>query len=259
MSARKPSPSKKRSQRVVQSTSKVKAAYRFEMRKNSKILFIVLAVLIGIGFLIQGIVWFNQYNEATDGQKKIEAYLEEKYDQDFVVERPTHEGYGFAIEGVLKAVAYPSRDPDLRFRAEISSGYTRDDYITVLWTDDATRYAAPIIEQIYGRNADYDVRVSTPTGNKAKTLDLSLKDALASSSVALTVTIRNENEIDPAEKRVIAERVYTLGQKLQQNGTPIFYIYYYGGQTSILSYSHTKKGASAGSVDELIRNIKGVR
>ena len=226
--------------------------------QSLKIIFSIITVIMIIGLAIYCAVAFNHHNEAISAQKRIETYLENKYGQDFIVEKPVRTGYGFAVEGSLKATAYPVSNPDVRFDAVETTGYTRDKYISVLWDRDAQGYTAPFVYQVYGEGTKFYAEVSTPTGDEPFKVT-SLKEALANSTVALTVSIRTNDPILTEDKHLIAEKVYSLGQTLNKSGVPIFYIYYYGGKESNLTYSQTKNGASAQNIDELVSNIKGVK
>lgn len=51
----------------------------------------------------------------------MKEYLQNKYRQEFVVEKPEHKGGGLAVEGHFDAVAYPKDDSALKFVVNKSS------------------------------------------------------------------------------------------------------------------------------------------
>lgn len=238
MPAKKPSTSKKPVKRASQ--SKAKAAYRYEMKKNLKILFIVLTAIIGVGFIIQGIVWFNGNNEAVAGQKTIESYLEKKYNQDFVVEKPVHEGYGFAIEGVLKAVAYPKDRPYLKFSATTSSLTNSDEYPDAFWKEQARDYMKPIITTAFGYTPEYTVRVVVYR-SKTNTVEGDLPpftDALMKykSQMGIILTVLSREEIDKLSKLHVAQRTHTIAEEVKKTGVSYVSLEYNGANGGGLRY-----------------------
>ncbi len=226
MPVKKPSTSRKCTKRPSKPTPKAKAAYRSEMSKNFKILFIVIAAIIGIGLLVQGVWWFNQYNETVDGQKKIEAYLEEKYDQDFVVERPTHIGYGFAIEGVLESVAYPKDNPSLKFFATTNSRGNSDEYPDAVWTQEETASVESFLKTVFGTVPDFDFTINANaavTGKiKGRVPNFEGIRASQRENLAYVIHVKVNDEFNTKTEQQHFDRVVDLAKyvKAQNVGKP---------------------------------------
>ncbi|MBF1033763.1 MAG: hypothetical protein HXL02_03285, partial [Candidatus Nanosynbacter sp.] len=59
--------------------------------------------------------------DVANAQADMKEYLQNKYRQEFVVEKPEHKGGGLAVEGHFDAVAYPKDDSALKFVVNKSS------------------------------------------------------------------------------------------------------------------------------------------
>ena len=64
----------------------------------------------------------------------MKEYLQNKYRQEFVVEKPEHKGGGLAVEGHFDAVAYPKDDSALKFVVNKSSSGIWDGYADKVWS-----------------------------------------------------------------------------------------------------------------------------
>lgn len=74
----------------------------------------------------------------TPEQKKMQTYLEEKYGEEFVVERPEYKNGGFGVEGIWVAHAYPKSDNQLKFMIDSNSYGTSDQYVAAIWSREET-------------------------------------------------------------------------------------------------------------------------
>lgn len=93
---------------------------------------VVIPVVIVLA--IAGVFYVKNQIEASVAQSEMKSYLEDKYGQEFVVERPKREGSGLGVEGTLAARAYPTDDSDLRFLVQSSSAGTEDYYLSSVWS-----------------------------------------------------------------------------------------------------------------------------
>lgn len=241
MPVKKPSTSKENSKKTSQASPKAKAVYRSEMKKNFRILFVALAVIVGAFFVIGGIIWLQGYNDELKGQKTIESYLEQKYDQDFIVEKPIHKGYGFAIEGVLEAIAYPKSDPELKFIATTNSRGSSDEYPGAFWRKQAHDYLNTYVTKAFDYTPEYTVRVVTyvAKGNEIKGHLPSFTEALAKykSQIGLTIEVTSRETISTADRALVARRTHEIAEGIKNIGVAYTSVEYFGANGGGLSYS----------------------
>ena len=100
------------------------------------VLIVVIAVVIG-GFYIK----FQL--EVSSAQTSMKEYLHNKYNQEFIVEKPEYNGGGLAVEGHFDAVAYPKDDKTIRFTVMSSSSGVSDGYAGAVWTGEERRRLQP--------------------------------------------------------------------------------------------------------------------
>ncbi|GIN89429.1 hypothetical protein J22TS1_04800 [Siminovitchia terrae] len=116
--------------------------------KIGKKLFIVLPVVIVAGlaaWLISAFYGLPWKEKAVAG--KLESYLEEKYEQDFILKESF---YNFK-DGSYGAWFYPEANPKLEFHAVEGFGeYTYvDNYPEILWARQLKEAVKPIVKDIY--------------------------------------------------------------------------------------------------------------
>ena len=256
MPTKKPS-ARKRNAKPSKSEQKAKAAYRAEIRKNFKILFIVLAVIAGICFSIQCVVWFNMHNEAIAGQKRLESYLEKKYNKGFVVEKPVHKGYGFGIEGSLVSVAYPEDNSNLKFKAWTSSLGSNDKYPEVLWKQQARDYLKPAVIEAFGYTPEFTVELFTANTEAPiirGTLPPGFSDALSeySDGISIVLTVLSQEDIS-ANETLAARRVYDLVKVLEKMNLFSFSVDY---QDSAGKEYDDENRDIVGSVEDILNSMK---
>ena len=97
----------------------------------------------------------------TKEQAAMEQYLEEKYGQEFNVEKPKYEGGGFGVDGTWEATASPVTDKTLIFRVGATKNldYFSDQYVAAIWSREQAEKAQPAIKAIYGDNSGTKVTV----------------------------------------------------------------------------------------------------
>lgn len=210
------------------------------MKKNFKILFVVLVTITGLVIITQAIVWFQAYNEEIKGQKTVESYLEEKYGQDFVVEKPIHKGYGFAVEGVLEAIAYPKDKPDLKFTATTNSQGSDDEYPGAFWQQQAYTYVKPIIEKVFEYVPEYTIQIiiypSRDNPIKGALPDFSEALIKYQPQMGLLLTVMSRERIDISSKTLVAQRTHGIAENLKKLGVTYVSVDYRGPSGGGLSY-----------------------
>jgi len=107
------------------------------------------------------IISFTQGGTMTKEQAAMERYLEEKYRQEFVVEKPKYTHGGFGVDGIWVATAHPKNDPSLVFDMDGVKDLSKiyDQYIAALWSKEQTQRIQPEVEKIYGKDTTTKVTV----------------------------------------------------------------------------------------------------
>lgn len=147
--------------------------------------FIIAVVIFAIGFII------TLYNSGgiTLGQRaKFEEYLNNKYSQEFVVEKVRVSGAGLGVKGSWRAHAYPKSDPTIRFEIRRSQTTGKIDYETFLqtsWTKQGLEEVETFLNKEFPEREYYSLRISpgntpdSPFYGLVRGKTLSLRDALA--------------------------------------------------------------------------------
>lgn len=111
----------------------------------------LVAVLIVVAALY-GVQLSHDINKTTALQKSMEAYLEDKYNKDFVVGRPRLEGAGLGIDGEYRATAHPEGDTSLIFnvgRAQKEEVFS-DGYTGKVWEREERPRVESFLRGLYG-------------------------------------------------------------------------------------------------------------
>ena len=114
-----------------------------ELNNNTKLSFrtillrgilYVIIIPTAVMFLLVGGFYLKADIEANQAQATMKTYLQNKYNEEFIVEKPERKSSGLGVEGVLAANAYPIRDPHIRFSVNTSSNGNQDNYPGVIWS-----------------------------------------------------------------------------------------------------------------------------
>ena len=116
-----------------------------ELNNNTKLSFrtillrsilYVIIIPTAVIFLLVGGFYLKADIEASQAQATMKTYLQNKYNEAFIVEKPERKSSGLGVEGVLvlAANAYPIRDPHIRFSVNTSSNGNQDNYPGVIWS-----------------------------------------------------------------------------------------------------------------------------
>ncbi len=117
---------------------------------TSKYIFIGLAALVVLGGLMW---WLPKKGEVMDIQKNMETYLEDKYNKDFVVEKPELTGAGLAVTGSWRADAHPADDKSLAFRVsrdQVDESRFFDTYTGAVWEREERPRVEAVLKELYG-------------------------------------------------------------------------------------------------------------
>lgn len=92
----------------------------------------------------------------TKEQTAMERYLEKKYGQEFVVDKPKYTNSGFGVDGIWVTTAHPKDDPSLVFDMDGVKDLSKiyDQYIAALWSKEQTQVIRPDVMKLYGKDAN---------------------------------------------------------------------------------------------------------
>lgn len=187
----------------------------------------VLAVLVIVVTLAVNIT------QKISAQNQIEAYLEDKYQADFIVSLPTREANGFGVEGYFQSEVFPEGRSDLTFQARTSSGGTSDNYPTALWKEQEKPLLESQLKEIFGYLPPYDLEIhSMNTFNDrisgSDIPSISEVGAMYPGELPYTLRIKSETPFNGAFKDESAEKLLKVIEYARsKNGSlTIQFIYY---------------------------------
>lgn len=180
------------------------------------VLIIVIAVVIG-GFYIK----FQL--EVSSAQAGMKEYLHNKYNQEFIVEKPEYKGGGFVVEGHFDAVAYPKDDRTIRFTVMSSSSGVSDGYAGAVWTSEERRRLQPVINKVFGNGVQCEIDIRSSMSIQTRNINISGKIPLFNDAVDkygkqipynLTVSELSNRNLSTKEKIVVVDKLLILADKL---------------------------------------------
>ena len=180
------------------------------------VLIVVIAVVIG-GFYIK----FQL--EVSSAQTSMKEYLHNKYNQEFIVEKPEYNGGGFAVEGHFDAVAYPKDDKTIRFTVMSSSSGVSDGYAGAVWTGEERRRLQPVINKVFGNGVQYEIDIRSSMSIQTRNINISGKVPLFNDAVdkygkqipySLTVSELSNRNLSTKEKIAAVDKLLILADKL---------------------------------------------
>lgn len=137
--------------------------------------------------------------EMSAEQKKMEAYLEEKYGQEFVVEDISPNDRGLGNDEVYSGLAFPVSNPSLHFPVSWNNTSKHDKYIASLLSAEGNNEIRKIITQkIYSNNFIITNVGIEPIGSLENITDTSikLKDIREKNPDNLELHLRLSSEMD---------------------------------------------------------------
>ena len=125
--------------------------------KPRKVLLLFVTPLILVTMIIGGF-YIKFQLDVTNAQADMKEYLQNKYRQEFVVERPEYKHGGFGVNGIWMSQAYLVSNPKLKF--DIDCSYLNpsdcsDQYIAAIWSVQASRELESIIKEVNASSNGY--------------------------------------------------------------------------------------------------------
>ena len=113
-------------------------------------LLIILCSLVALIVAIAIVLHIKNENKISNAQNGMSEYLNNKYKEDFKVERPEYKHGGFGVNGIWMSQAYLVSNPKLKF--DIDCSYLNpsdcsDQYIAAIWSIQASEELKPVIAQ----------------------------------------------------------------------------------------------------------------
>lgn len=155
--------SKQSASRAKQSNAKKSPAKQSQQKKTttkhpfiaalSKIIIIGLLIIVipwvGIPLTLSVIFNITEQSQSKGVQEQMVQSLQERYHEEFIVEKPKLKGASIDTRGVWEATAYPTKNKEYvitveKGDSEDSKPY--DNYITIVWSKAATRQIQPMIQ-----------------------------------------------------------------------------------------------------------------
>mgnify|MGYP001036448846 CR=1 FL=1 len=216
-----------------------------------------LRIAVGVILLIIGLFvwWFFGGGITMSNQREMEAYLESKYNKDFVVERPQWKGSGIGVRGTLSADAYPSDDKSIRFIVSQGSSDTWDSYPSTVWETEERPKVKAKLATIFPETQDFDLDMG------ARELEMTMKGP---------VPEFEDFSKDHKEDIVYVLRINTptLSQEQVENYAPAFVNYlaqknaqvtlgiYFNDKGIVMQPSEvTEFAANPGSLNQYIKSL----
>ncbi|MEW9052519.1 MAG: hypothetical protein AB2392_15265 [Neobacillus sp.] len=176
------------------------------MKKVFKIVMLFFVLLLGVFMLLKTIASFQ-----------MTRYLEDKYDQEFVVDKKR---YDF-INGKFYIVVHPKIDPSLSFRTMDGYGDFKyvDYYLEELWVKQVEKDYSPFITKYFPDFKRFNAKTVYGTGmEQVSSGDIpNYKDARPT----LSLVIRFDQEADERINEEFYQKVFLLVQKIQKDQSKI--------------------------------------
>ena len=155
--------SKQSASRAKQSNAKKSLAKQPQQKKTTtkhpfiaalvKVILIGLLIIIipwvGIPLTLSVIFNITEQSQSKGVQEQMVQSLQERYHEEFIVEKPKLKGASIDTRGVWEATAYPTKNKEYvitveKGDSEDSKPY--DNYITIVWSKAATKQIQPMIQ-----------------------------------------------------------------------------------------------------------------
>lgn len=119
---------------------------------------IALCSLVILIVAIAIVLHIKNENKISNTQNGMSEYLNNKYKEDFKVERPEYKHGGFGVNGIWMSQAYLVSNPKLKF--DIDCSYLNpsdcsDQYIAAIWSVQASRELESIVKEVNTNSNGY--------------------------------------------------------------------------------------------------------
>lgn len=169
---------------------------------------IILVAVLGVYIALTG--------GGVSEQAKMEAYLKDKYGEEFLVEDVTYKNSGLGVQGIWEGLARPRDDTSLKFRVGASERNFSDQYIAALWSKEATPEFEKYVSSVYPQddiNASMQIILSDSLLRSATKNTPSLKEAQAMENGFLykvVIVRKHGNEKNIGAEALLASRLLDL-------------------------------------------------
>ncbi|MCA1030225.1 hypothetical protein LCL95_04130 [Bacillus timonensis] len=156
--------------------------------------------------------------------EKIENFLQEKYGEEFVVDR-IGGGYGTLTTNTVKAIVYPKESPYKKFNVEITKDTETiwDSYLNIIKGEEVDHTLNPVARKIFEGDLTLKTYLHSPPGfnsnsDSTEMLNIPLEDYLSTKiDVSIYVFVKSDGKEDvknQADKMIsFANRCLSFGIK----------------------------------------------
>ena len=112
-------------------------------------LLIIIIPWVGIPLTLSVIFNITEQSQSKGVQEQMVQSLQERYHEEFIVEKPKLKGASIDTRGVWEATAYPTKNKEYAITVEKGDSEDSkpyDNYITIVWSKAATRQIQPMIQ-----------------------------------------------------------------------------------------------------------------
>lgn len=182
-----------------------------------------LMVLTAIVLGLVGILYLKAEVEASNTQAGMKGYLQYKYGQEFVVEKPKKNGGGLGVEGHIDAIAYPKADKTVRFTVISSSSGISDGYASAVWTNEERKRLQPVVSEVFSDRVQWEVDIQSSMSVQTRNINISGKVPLFNDAADkygkqipynITVSELSNRNLSTKEKIAVVDRLLVLADKL---------------------------------------------
>ena len=108
-------------------------------------------IIMSVVLIPAAIIFWNIAGRPLAAQASMKRYLEDKYKEKFVVERPKHKNGGLGVRGIWTSRAYPVSNPKLKFDVDcnyLNPSDCSDQYIAAIWSVQASKELESIVKEV---------------------------------------------------------------------------------------------------------------
>ena len=190
--------------------------------KPRKVLLLFATPLILVAMIVGGF-YIKFQLDVISAQADMKEYLQNKYRQEFVVEKPEHKGGGFAVEGHFDAIAYPKDDKTIRFTVMSSSSGVSDGYAGAVWTSEERKRLQPVINKVFGERVQYEIDIQSSMSVQTRDINISGRVPLFNNAADrygkqipydITISELRNRDLSTQEKMAAVNKLFLLTSEL---------------------------------------------